>query len=394
VAALLEDLAVPLSLTGNKDSSNTDPDSAPLATVRLWDGSTHWLVTGQAERDALLGGDVTHPGQLGPGGGPQERGAAFRGLIAVGEAERGRLRQVVIPPVATVWVKAMRPAVECLVDGQADELAAGAGPADLVEGFARPVSSQAVCQLLGVPQQDRAFLRRSSQVLTDAGVPLARAQAALPVLENYLANLVASKISTPGSDLLSRLAADWVLTDRLAQQDLATLGVMLLVAGHETSADVIALGVLSQLRHRGRLAALRDAGDQRLFDEAVTETLRHLALVHAGCHLVARADIQLGGMLIHAGESLILPASHASGAEPVLAEAGCGAVDGDTRRCAMFGFGVHQRLGQALARVELRASYRALARHIPSMALATSQADIPFKRDGLPYGLDELSVTW
>jgi cytochrome P450 len=386
---------VTLSLTGSKDPGNagpgaTSPPAAPVERVRLWDGSTHWLVTGRAERCALLAGprasaDATRPGP-GPEGGQGGTGAAFRSLVDSGH---GRLRDVEIPPFAVSWVKTMSPAIQRLVDDQTEALLAGPHPADLVSGFAEPVSSLVICQLLGVPPQDRAFLQRSSQILIDRAALPDRARAALAVLENYLGNLAASKIATPGGDLLSRLAADWVLTGRLTRQELAAAGVMLLITGHEISEHVIGLGVLSLLQRPGLLAALAHRGEQGLAD-AVAEPLRHLSLVHSGTRLVARADIELGEVLIHAGESVILPAQPEGGDEAAPAAPGC--PGGDIRWAAAFGFGVHQRLGQALARVELLASYRALARLVPSLAVAAP--DIAFKRDGLVYGLDELPVTW
>lgn len=394
-----------LSLTGNKDPSNaghggTSPETVPAATVpappldqvRLWDGSEHWLVTGHAERCALLADQRTSAGTAGPGqpgesAGQTGPGAAYRSLAETGH---GGLREAEIPPLAVSWVKATGPAIQRIVDDQAEELLAGPHPADLVSAFAEPVASRVICQLLGVPPQDRAFLQRSCQILIDRGAPPGRAGAALAVLENYLGNLAASKIATPNGDLLSRLAADWVLTGRLTQRELATVGIMLLVTGHETSENVIALGVLSLLQRPGLLAALR-RGDEDGAAEAVAEPLRHLSLVHSGTRLLALADIEVGGQRIHAGESLILPAG-AAGEEPAPAGPGCDG--GDIRWAAAFGFGVHQRLGQALARVELIASYRALARRIPSLALAATSADLPFKRDGLVYGVGELPVTW
>jgi cytochrome P450 len=392
---------VTLSLTGSKDPSDagsgaTSPAAVPATTtpldqVRLWDGSTHSLVTRRAEQCALLAdartsADAARPAQPRESASQGGTGAAFRSLVDSGH---GRLREVGIPPFAVSWVKMMGPAIQRLVDDQVEGLLSGPHPADLVSAFAEPVSSLVICQLLGVPPQDRAFLHRSSQILIDRGAPPDRAQAALAVLENYLGNLAASKIATPNGDLLSRLAADWVLTGRLTQQELTTVGVMLLITGHETTENVIALGVLSLLQRTGLLPALRQRGEPGLA-EAVAEPLRHLSLVHSGTHLLALADIELGSVLIHEGESLILPSEPACGdqAEP----AGPGCPGGDIRWAAAFGFGVHQRLGQVLARVELLASYRALARRIPSLSLATS--DISFKRDGLVYGVDELAVTW
>jgi cytochrome P450 len=332
---------VTLPLTGSKVPSNAGHGAAsraaaPLEQVRLWDGSTHWLVTGHAERCALLAGPRDGAGAAPPrpdreGGGQGGAGAAFRSLEDSGH---GRLRDVEIPPFAVSLVKTMGPAVQRLVDDQVEALLAGPQPADLVSAFAEPVSSLVICQLLGVPPQDRAFLQRSSQILIDRAAPPDRARAALAVLENYLGSLAASKIATPTGDLLSRLA------------------------------------------------------------DAVAGPLRHLSLVHSGTRLLARADIELGGVLIHEGASLILPAEPAAeraGGDQV-APAGPGCPGGDIRWAAAFGFGVHQRFGQALARVELLASYRALARRVPSLALAGP--DIAFKRDGLVYGLDVLPVTW
>jgi cytochrome P450 len=372
---------------------------APLVKVRLWDGSTHWLVTRYAEQRALLAdprvsADVTHPGFPHASEAFRERTSVFRSFITMDDPGHSRLRQMVIPPFAAARVEAMRPAIQRIVDDQIDALLAGQKPADLVERFAMPVPSLVICRLLGVPYEDHGLFQRSSRMLMSWDTPPRQAEGVLDILQNYLGNLVAKKLWAPGDDLLSQLAVDRVQTGELTQQELATLGIMLLVAGHETTANMIALGTLALLLHPGQLAALRESGDQQAVAAAVEELLRYLSVVQGGRRRVALADIEAGGCVISAGEGLIMPTEVANRDEAVFSDAARLDLHRDAGGHLAFGFGVHECLGQTLARVQLQVVYGTLYRRIPSLALATGVADIAFKHDGLVYGVCELPVTW
>lgn len=179
----------------------------------------------------------------------------------------------------------------------------------------------------------------------------------------------------------------------LTRMEASLLGVLLLGAGHETSANMIALGVLALLEHPDQLAVVRDTDDPKVIANATEELLRYLTVVHSGQRRLALEDIEIGGQIVRAGEGVIIPgatgnweAGNFPGPERL-------DVTRDARRHMAFGFGIHQCLGQPLARLELQIAYRTLFRRIPELRLAVGLEKVPFK-DGIVYGVHELPVTW
>jgi cytochrome P450 len=364
--------------------------------VRLWDGSTPWLITGYAEQRALLAdarvsADFARPGYPGAAGAPQQRPRI--GFILMDDPEHARLRRMVTAPFAIKRVEAMRPRVQQIADTLIDRMLEGPHPVDLVEAFALPVPSLVICELLGVPYADHDLFQANSRTIINLATTAGQRAAALEHLTEYLDDLVARKLAEPGDDLLSALA-ERIKAGELTRQDAAGIGVLLLIAGHETTANMIALGTLTLLQHPDQLALLRDTDDPAVVAAAVEELLRYLSIPHTGRRRVALADIEHRGTLIRAGDGIIL-ANDVGNRDPA-AFPGPDRLDlhRDARSHLAFGFGVHQCLGQPLARVELQVVYGTLYRRIPTLRLATDLAQIPFKHDGAVYGVYELPVTW
>jgi cytochrome P450 len=291
-------------------------------------------------------------------------------------------------------VEALRPAIQRIVDGLIDEMLAGPKPVDLVQAFALPVPSLVICELLGVPYADHDFFQANSRVIVNRDSSPEAARAANGTLHGYLELLVEEKLADPGDDLLSRLAIEHVKTGELTPQEAANMGVLLLIAGHETTANMIALGTLALLEHPDQLAALRDADDPKLVAGAVEELLRYLTIVHFGLRRVALADIEISDQVIRAGDGVIMATVAGNRDEHAFAAPDRLDLHRDARRHVAFGFGVHQCLGQPLARVELQVVYGTLYRRIPGLRRAVDLEQIPFKNDGLVYGVYELPVMW
>ncbi|GLW08054.1 cytochrome P450 [Microtetraspora sp. NBRC 13810] len=367
----------------------------PLAKVRLWDGSTPWLVTRHAEQRALLAdprvsADISRPGY--PGQTPY-RGGGGLSFIMMDDPEHARLRRMVTAPFAVKRVEAMRPAVQKITDDLIDDLLAGPRPVDLVEAFALPVPSLVICELLGVPYADHGFFQDNSKILIRRSSTLEERTASVGRLNEYLDALVARKLAEPGDDLLSRLAYR-VKAGELSRREAAQMGVLLLVAGHETTANMIALGTLALLQHPHQLALLRDGDDPKLVAGAVEELLRYLNITHSGRRRVALEDIEIAGQVIRAGDGLIMPNDIANRDATAFPDPDELDIRRDARLHVAFGFGVHQCLGQPLARMELQVVYSTLYRRIPTLRLAAELDQIPFKHDGQVYGVYELPVTW
>jgi cytochrome P450 len=370
----------------------------PLTRVQIWDGSRPWLVTRYADQRALLAdkrvsADPDRPGY--PMSGPaRPRGDDTSiGFILMDDPEHARLRRMVTAPFMIKRVEAMRPAVQKIVDDLIDALLAGPKPVDLVEAFALPVPSLVICTLLGVPYTDHDFFQENSRNLIRISIPVEERSASFKRLYDYLDELIASKIENPGDDLLSTLV-ERIGSGELTRRDAAGIGVLLLIAGHETTANMIALGTLALLEHPDQLARLRATEDPQQIARAVEELLRYLNITHNGRRRVALEDIEIGGRTIRAGDGIILPNDIGNRDPEVFDDPDRLDLGRDARRHVAFGFGVHQCLGQPLARLELQVVYGTLYKRIPGLRLATTVDRIPFKHDGAVYGVYELPVTW
>ncbi|WP_333771564.1 cytochrome P450 [Streptomyces sp. IBSBF 2435] len=370
----------------------------PLTRVRLWDGSTPWLVTGHAQQRSLLAdprisADTTHPHY------PHQTEAvkarqAERTFISMDDPDHARLRRMVTASFTVKRVKALRPAVQRVVDGLIDDLLAGPSQADLVKEFALPVPSLVICALLGVPYADHDFFQRNSRLLISRDSSPADSVAAQEALVGYLERLVGEKLDRPEDDLLSELAVRHVATGQLSAREAGLMGQLLLVAGHETTANMISLGTLALLQNPGQFAELRETQDPQLVAGAVEELLRYLTIVHTGRRRVALADIEVGGRTIRAGEGVVIASDIGNRDETVFPDPDRLDIHRDARRHMAFGFGVHQCLGQPLARLELEVVYSTLYRRVPTLRLATGLDGVPFKHDALVYGVHELPVAW
>lgn len=203
---------------------------------------------------------------------------------------------------------------------------------------------------------------------------------------------MADKREQPGDDILSRLA----VRDDLTPDDIASTGVLLLVAGHETTANMISLSTALLLEQPEQIALLADPAT---LPGAVEELLRHLTIVDTGLPRVALEDVELGGTVIKAGEGVIALLSTANQDENLFGGADRRPADEldlgrDARRHMAFGFGVHQCLGQPLARAELQIALATLFRRLPGLRLAATPDKLEFRSETLIYGMRSLPVTW
>ncbi|WP_460072259.1 cytochrome P450 [Streptomyces sp. YKOK-I1] len=371
-------------------------ERAPLTRVRLWDGTEPWLVTRYADQRALLGdprvsADTDSPGY--PAKASPEGGEGKLGFIMMDDPEHARLRRMVTAPFAIKKVEAMRPAVQRIVDDLLDELLAGPNPVDLVEAFALPIPSLVICELLGVPYADHAFFQDSTKTMVHRDATPEQRGAAGREIAAYLGGLVGKRLADPCDDLLSGIAAR-VAAGEIDHQMATEMALLLLFAGHETTANMIALGTLALLRHPDQLALLRETDDPRLVASAVEELLRYLHITHLGRRRAVTEDIEIGGQVIRAGEGVIMVNEIANRDPEVFTDPDRLDLTRDARRHVAFGFGVHQCLGQPLARMELQVVYGTLYRRIPTLKLAGSFDDVRFKHDAFIYGVHALPVTW
>lgn len=194
-------------------------------------------------------------------------------------------------------------------------------------------------------------------------------------------------------DLLSQLGTR-ITAGELTRREAATMGVLLLLGGHETTANMITLGTLLLLEHPGQLAVIRDTDDPKVISSAVEELLRYLTIVHLGRRRTALEDIEVAGQTIRAGEGIILLNELANRDPEVFADPDVIDLSRNPRQHLAFGAGPHHCAGQPLARMELQVVYPTLFRRIPTLRAAIDIDEVPFKYDAVIYGVHELPVTW
>ncbi|AGC64468.1 cytochrome P450 105Q4 Cyp105Q4 [Mycobacterium liflandii 128FXT] len=372
----------------------------PLTRVRIWDGSTPWLITGYEQvRELFSDSRVSVDDRL-PGFPHWNAGMLStvhkrpRSVFTADGEEHTRFRRMLSKPFTFKRVEALRPTIQQITDEHIDAMLAGPQPADLVAKLALPVPSLVISQLLGVPYEDAEMFQHHANVGLARYATGADTVKGAMSLHKYLAELVEAKMANPAEDAVSDLA-ERVKAGELSVKEAAQLGTGLLIAGHETTANMIGLGVLALLVNPDQAGILRDAHDPKIVANAVEELLRYLSIIQNGQRRVAHEDIHIGGETIRAGEGIIIdlaPANWDAHAftEPdrlYLHRAGA-------ERNVAFGYGRHQCVGQQLARAELQIVYRTLLQRIPTLTLATALEDVPFKDDRLAYGVYELPVTW
>lgn len=371
-------------------------EQGPLTKVRLWDGSEPWLVTRYAEQRALLGdrrvsADTDQPGY--PTKASPEAGEGKLSFIMMDDPEHARLRRMVTGPFAVKKVEALRPAVQRIVDGLIDDMPAGPGPVDLVDVFALPIPSLVICELLGVPYEEHDFFQEHTKTMVRTTATPAERGAASREVAGYLAGVLGKRVAEPQDDLLSSIAGR-ITAGELTHQQATEMALLLLIAGHETTANMIALGTLVLLQHPDQLALLRETDDPKLVASAVEELLRYLHITHLGRRRAVTEDIEIGGQVIKAGEGVIMVNEIGNRDPEVFADPDRLDITRDARRHLAFGFGVHQCLGQPLARMELQVVYGTLYKRIPTLRLACALKDVRFKTDAFIYGVHELPVSW
>jgi cytochrome P450 len=290
-------------------------------------------------------------------------------------------------------VEAMRPATQRIVDERIDELLAGPKPTDLVQAFSLPVPSLVISELLGVPYGEHEFFQSNSKVIINRNSTPVERGAAIGNLAGYLDGLITEKTARPQDDLLSALV-ERITAGELTRREAVEMGVLMLFAGHETTANMIALGTLALLEHPEQLEHLRTAEDPAAVARAVDELLRWLTITHGGLRRVALEDVEIAGQVIRAGEAVIVVNETANRDPSVFSDPDQLDLTRDARHHVTFGYGIHQCLGQSLARMELQVAYPTLLRRVPALALATGIDQIPFKHDGFIFGVYELPVTW
>ncbi|MER6243903.1 cytochrome P450 [Streptomyces griseorubiginosus] len=369
----------------------------PLSRITLFDGRQAWLVTGHDTARTLLADPRLSTDRTRDGfPAPTARFAGLRkrrtALLGVDDPEHRAQRRMMVPGFTLRRAAALRPRIQEIVDERIDAMIAQGPPAELVTAFALPVPSTVICALLGVPYVDHDFFEGQSRRLL-RGPAAEDVMDARDQLEEYIDELIdhKQKRPEPGDGVLDELVHGQLRNGELTRQDVIALAIILLVAGHETTANMISLGTFTLLQHPDRLAELRT--DPALVPAAVEELMRMLSIAD-GLLRMALEDIEVAGTTIRAGEGVLVSTSVVNRDEAVYADPDTLDWHRPARHHLGFGFGIHQCLGQNLARAELEIALHTLFDRLPTLRLAAPAEEIPFKPGDTIQGMLELPVTW
>ncbi|MFJ1925375.1 MULTISPECIES: cytochrome P450 [unclassified Streptomyces] len=365
--------------------------AGPVHSVRTDEFDRVWLVVGYDEGRSVLadqrfGKDWrTLPGQTGMGD------PINANMLEMDAPDHTRLRKLVAREFTARRIEALRPRVRQITDGLLDAMVP-AGRADLVDAFAFPLPITVICELIGVPDLDRdAFRLLSNGVVSPAGAT--EEGDAVRAMGGYLAELIENKRRSPGEDLLSALiAARYEDEDALSPDELVGMAFLLLVAGHETTVNLISNGVRALLEHPEQLAALR--ADFGLIDGAVEEMLRYDGPVEAATFRFARESVPIGSATIAKGDSVLVALAGADRDPGRYPEPDRFDIRRDAQGHLAFGHGTHFCLGAPLARMEGRIAVRALLERCPGLELDPDAGEPDWLPGMLIRGTRKLPVRW
>jgi cytochrome P450 len=369
-------------------------ETAPISRMRFPDGHAGWLVTSyelarevHADRRFSSRAELQHTPRPVGGKAVTQRPPAKPGMfIGMDAPDHTRYRKLLTGQFTVRRMNQLMPRIEQIVADHLAAMRAGGSPSDLVANFALPVPSLVICELLGVPYEERESFQQDTAKALRLDSSFEEIMAAFERLEAFVLRLAQRKHVEPGDDMLSGLVATGELTD----EEVANMGLLLLVAGHETTANMLGIGTLLLLQRPEQLAALR--ADPSLVDNAVEELMRYLSILQFGTLRTALEDVEVGGVVVRAGESVSISVA-AANRDPARFER---PDEFDIRRHAAghlgFGHGVHQCLGQQLARIEMRVGFTALFREFPNLRLAVPVEEVRMRDDMAIYGVHELPV--
>lgn len=311
-------------------------------------------------------------------------------LLGLDPPEHQRLRRMLTPEFTIRRMKRLEPRIIEIVEQQLDAMESAGAPVDLVANFALPIPSLVICELLGVPYEDRADFQRRSARQLDLSIPIPERFELQRQGRAYMGSLVERARQRPGDDILGMLVREHGA--ELTDNELIGVASLLLLAGHETTSNMLGLGTLALLRHPDQLAAVRD--DPDAIGPAIEELLRWLSIVHTAIPRITTTEVEVAGVPIPAGR-LVFISLPSGNRDPDF-------IDSpevlDIRRGApghlAFGHGVHHCLGAPLARMEMRIAFPALLRRLPTLALAEDFAEVAFRSFHFIYGLKSLEVSW
>ena len=376
-------------------------EAGPLALVMPNSPEPAWLVTRYEDQRTLLtdprmsSDQRLHGFPVAVEGIKQSQGGGTtRTIFGMDNPRHDILRRMFAKDFIVRKINQLRPRIQQHVDDLIDAMLAGPKPANFVTSFAFALPTLVISDIFGVPYGDQKMFREVTEKIVDPSLTKQEIAAGVGELAKYVGGLLDVKLREPQDDMVSRLAA-YVEAGEMTREEAIGGGMVLIPAGHETTANMIAISTILLLENPGQLDEIRPGDNPELTANAVEELLRYTHIPHYGRRRVALEDIAIAGRVIHQGDGVIL-AGNIADREPGIFEGDPDTFDihRDARHHLAFGYGIHQCLGQPLARAELQIVLATLFRRIPTLQIAIPVDQISFHPNLFIYGVDDLPVTW
>jgi len=374
---------------------------APISRLKFADGHLGWLVTGHHQVREVLGSpkfsnapekfhllDVRFQGELPDDA--DKRKAEPGMFLNQDPPDHTRLRKMLQGQFTVRRMNQLSEWIGTIVDDQLKHMKSLDGKADLVKEFALPVPSLVICTMLGVDYDERHRFQEDTAKMLSLDATFKEAMAAFERIQEFMRELIARKKASPGGD---DMISDLLATGEPTDEEAANMAMLLLLAGHETTANMLGIGTFTLLQHPDQLKILKD--EPEVIDNAVEELMRYLSIIHFGPMRSATEDVEIDGHLIKAGDTVLL---HVPAANRDPEKFPGNPEELDLRRPASghvaFGHGIHQCLGQQLARIEMRIAFAKLFQEFPDLRLDTEPEEVPLRTDMGIYGVHSLPVAW
>jgi len=363
----------------------------PVREVRIASGAVVWLVTRYDDaRQALTDPRFSKSGRN--EGHPSDaiQRALSRHMLAVDPPDHTRLRRLVSAAFTARRIEALRPRITEITTSLLDAFPGPGEPFDLIDAFAFPLPIQVICELLGIPAEDRDSFRRWSNIIVGGVAYQAEFPGAAQAMVGYIRGLLAARRAHPGDDLLSGLIEVRDSEDRLDEDELMSMVFLLLIAGHETTVNLIGNGAALLLTDRDRWERLR--ADPGLLPTAVEEFLRYESPVETATFRITTEPVTLGGRQIPAYAPVVIGLLSANRDESRFPEPDEVRLDRAQNPHLAFGHGIHYCLGAPLARLEAQIAFAALLDRVPTLRLAVPPSELTWRPGLLLRGLFTLPV--
>jgi cytochrome P450 len=368
----------------------------PLAQLLYPDGHVGWLVTSYQLARAVLQDsrfssrpELRHSAVhliLGDGKPPE---ADVPGMfVGMDPPEHTKYRRLITGELSVRRMRELEPKIEATARMLVDRMEESPRPADLVSGFANPLPSKVICDLLGIAYGDWEKIQPVSARMLRTDSTADEVLSCYRTIFGFLSDVVAAKEERPEDDLISGL----IETGALSHTEVTSIAFQLFTAGNETTSNMISLGIFTLLTHSDQLDAIREK--PALVEPAIEELLRYLTVIQFGISRAALEDVELGGTTIKAGQTVTVSLPAVNRDPGRFSDPDVFDVTRSASAHLAFGFGVHQCVAQQLARSELRTAFRVLLERMPDLALAVPATEVPMREGAIVYGVASLPISW